>query len=214
MLAAYAAIRVHGVVGQAAALEAFEVAQSTHAAEHAGRVPVSSYDAAQPWASSEAPDQSLWGQNRVAAYRAALTAAPETPLAVLEIPKLELRVPVFDGTSELALNRGAGRIEGTAAVDARGNVGLAGHRDGFFRALKDIALGDAIEMTSLNGTTKYRVTELLIVEPSDVFVLYPTEDATLTLVTCYPFYFVGDAPQRFIVKARADHPRSDAKDLG
>jgi sortase A len=101
------------------------------------------------------------------------------------------------------LNRGIGRIEGTAHVGAAGNLGLAAHRDGFFRGLKDVQVGDAIDVESLEGTMHYRITELAIVEPTDVHVLAPTDTATLTLVTCYPFYFIGEAPQRFIVKGIA-----------
>jgi LPXTG-site transpeptidase (sortase) family protein len=82
-----------------------------------------------------------------------------------------------------------------------GNVGIAGHRDGFFRALKDIAEGDAIELQTLGGRETYRVERTWIVEPEDVSVLDPTPSRSLTLVTCYPFYFVGSAPQRFIVRA-------------
>ena len=122
---------------------------------------------------------------------------------MLTIPSIELEAPIFDGTSELTLNRGIGRIEGTADVGAAGNLGLAGHRDGFFRGLKDVEVGDTINVESLDGTTRYRITELSIVEPSDVHVLAPTDTATLTLVTCYPFYFIGEAPQRYIVKGVA-----------
>ena len=151
----------------------------------------------------EDPDQSLWGTTRIAAYRDSLTA-DIAPLGVLKIPDVDLTVPIFEGTSDLMLNRGVGRIEGTAAVDERGNLGLAGHRDGFFRVLKDVEIGDTIEVQSLDGVTRYRITEFLIVAPEDVYVLAPTDTATLTLVTCYPFYFIGEAPQRYIVKGVAE----------
>jgi sortase A len=154
------------------------------------------------------PDQTLWGQSRIAAYRTSLTANVGAPLGVLAIPKIDLRVPVFDGTADMTLNRGIGRIEGTAAIGTSGNLGLAGHRDGFFRGLKDIVVGDAIDLRSRNANVRYRVTEILIVEPTDVYVLDPTDHATLTLVTCYPFYFVGSAPQRYIVKAEAQEASS------
>jgi sortase A len=150
------------------------------------------------------PDQTLWGESRIAAYRTSLTANLGTPLGIVVIPKIELQVPLFDGTDDSTLNRGVGRIEGTAAVGASGNLGIAGHRDGFFRGLKDIVVGDAIDVRSLAATVRYRVTEILIVEPTDVYVLDATDHATLTLVTCYPFYFVGSAAQRYIVKATAE----------
>ena len=82
-----------------------------------------------------------------------------------------------------------------------GNSGIAGHRDGFFRPLGDIAPGDAIELETLHESQVYRVERTWIVDPEDVSVLDPTTDRSLTLVTCYPFYFVGPAPQRFIVRA-------------
>jgi len=110
-------------------------------------------------------------------------------------------VPVFDGTDDLTLNRGVGRIIGTAKVGDTGNIGIAGHRDGFFRGLKDISVGDEIDLTMTTQKTIYLVDQIEIVSPSDVQVLGPRSAPSLTLVTCYPFYFVGDAPQRFIVHA-------------
>ena len=93
------------------------------------------------------------------------------------------------------------RIEGTAIPGAEGNAGIAGHRDGFFRGLKDIGPGDVIELDTLKGNESYRVERVWIVDPEDVSVLDPTSTRALTLVTCYPFYYVGSAPQRFIVRA-------------
>jgi sortase A len=124
-------------------------------------------------------------------------------MAVLKIAKLKLRVPVFEGTSDLILNRGVGWIEGTAKPgDAgNGNIGMAGHRDGFFRGFKDIALGDEVELSTLGSVKLYAVDSTEIVDPENVGVLRPRGVPSLTLVTCYPFYFVGDAPQRFIVHA-------------
>ncbi len=132
----------------------------------------------------------------------------EIPVAVLRIPRLSLEVPVGTGTDESVLLHGAGWIDGTASPGSVGNVGIAAHRDSFFRSLKDVAVGDLIELESLNGTDRYRVAELSIVEPSEVGVLADSGAAELTLVTCYPFYFVGHAPQRFIVRAVATGFRS------
>ena len=125
----------------------------------------------------------------------------DTPLALLRIPRLEIDVPVFEGTDDLVLNRGVGRIEGTAFPGEAGNIGIAGHRDGFFRPLKDIVVGDTIVLDSTSETTTFLVEELHIVDPSDVWVLEATDTPSVTLVTCYPFYFIGSAPQRFIVRA-------------
>jgi len=209
LLALYALAQVDAARGRDQALEAFEEARSNRAivlAQQAGPTsPVAVAASAEPapFAYDEDPDQSLWGTTRIAAYRDSLTA-DVTPLGVLKIPDVDLTVPIFEGTSDLMLNRGVGWIEGTAAVDERGNLGLAGHRDGFFRVLKDVEIGDTIEVQSLDGVTRYRITEFLIVAPEDVYVLAPTDTATLTLVTCYPFYFIGEAPQRYIVKGVAE----------
>ena len=116
-----------------------------------------------------------------------------------------IQVPVYDGTDDFTLNRGVGRIEGTAVVGAGGNLGIAGHRDSFFRGLKDIAIGDSIDLLTLRGNEAYSVSSIEIVDPADVGVLAPTEYKTITLVTCYPFYYVGHAPKRYIVKATAEH---------
>lgn len=146
-------------------------------------------------------DTALWAEDRIEEYRESLEHDFDAPLAVLRIPKIDLEVAVLEGTSELALNRGIGHIAGTPLPGEDGNIGIAGHRDGYFRGLKDIAIGDLIELETLAGPQDYAVTKLLIVEPPDVWVLDATEAPSITLVTCYPFYFVGSAPQRFIVRA-------------
>jgi sortase A len=203
LLAAFAVAQVDAVHGRARALEAFAQARSQQGSEPQIAEPAFTATTPAPLEYSNDPDQSLWGKTRVAAYRASLSTHTGTPLGVIRISSIGLEAPIFEGTSEITLNRGIGRIEGTANLDSAGNVGLAGHRDGFFRGLKDVEVGDSIHMESLVGTAHYRITELSIVEPHDVYVLAPTETATLTLVTCYPFYFVGEAPQRYIVKAEA-----------
>jgi sortase A len=123
------------------------------------------------------------------------------PLAVIKFPQQDLRVPVFEGTGELTLNSGAGWIEGTARPGEEGNIGIAGHRDSFFRVLKDAKVGDVIELSTLKETATYVIDQVETVDPKDVSVLGPRPSPSLTLVTCYPFYFVGPAPQRFIVHA-------------
>jgi sortase A len=143
----------------------------------------------------------FWSEKRVQAYKNALAMKLETPIAVLSIPKIGIEVPVFDGTDGVTLNRGAGRIEGTAGPGEVGNIGIAAHRDGFFRRLKDIHVGDRVELSASGARFVYAVEEIVIVPPTDVSVLRPRPQPSLTLVTCYPFYFVGDAPQRYIVHA-------------
>ena len=149
---------------------------------------------------SDSVDQSLWSTRRVAAFAASLTSAG-APKGVLSIPSLALSVPVYEGTGEVALNRGAGHIEGTAQLSAEGNIGLAAHRDGFFRGLKDIGLDAEIELDVGDRLLRYRVVDIGVVPPEAVYVLAPTAVPSITLVTCYPFYFVGNAPQRYIVRA-------------
>jgi sortase A len=146
-------------------------------------------------------DFSLWAEKRIRAYRDSLASKTDPPLAVLEIDKLRIRVPVFEGTDDLTLNRGVGRIVGSAKLGETGNIGIAGHRDGFFRGLKDISLGDEVNLTMTAAKETYIVDQIEIVSPTDVRVLQPRHAPSITLVTCYPFYFVGDAPKRFIVHA-------------
>jgi len=146
------------------------------------------------------PDYTLWSSKRIDDYHESNTQRNDAPLAILSIEQLDLKVPVYNGTDEINLNRGAGRIKGTARVDTVGNLGIAAHRDGFFRVLKDIKIGDSIDMLTHQGKTEFVVSSITIVDPSDISVLAPTNDPTITLVTCYPFYFVGHAPKRYIVK--------------
>lgn len=147
------------------------------------------------------PEQSLWSEGRIAAYEESLTKETSEILGILEIPRLKLEVPLYDGASDLHMDRGAARIEGTAMPGEPGNLGVAAHRDGYFRVLKDIELGDELMLTTANGLEEYVVLETRIVDPSAVEVLDPTDEQSVTLVTCYPFYFVGHAPERFIVRA-------------
>jgi sortase A len=153
-------------------------------------------------------------QDRQAAGQAALQseviASPKpTPAAMpdgligrIEIPRLLLSAVVMEGVDTLTLQRAVGHIPGTALPGESGNVGLAGHRDTFFRGLKDLKIKDKIQVSTGTGSFTYQVVSLRIVEPDNVGVLAPSGENLLTLVTCYPFYFVGAAPQRWIVRAR------------
>ena len=143
----------------------------------------------------------LWSAIRVRTYKAALKRETPATLAILRIPRLELEVPVYDGTSDAVLDLAAGRIEETALPGTPGNVGIAAHRDGFFRVLKDIKEGDALVLDTPVATEQYRVEWIKITTPDDVSVIDPTPGPAVTLVGCYPFYHVGAAPQRFIVRA-------------
>ncbi len=151
-------------------------------------------------ASAAQPDQTLWSPERIRDYQASLATVTDTPVAILRVPDLHLEVPVFATDTELHLNRGAGLIAGMGLPDTGGNVGIAGHRDGYFRVLKDIEPGQLIEVETRSRTHRFRVVSTEIVDPRDVRVLADSLDPTVTLVTCYPFYFLGSAPQRFIVR--------------
>jgi sortase A len=121
----------------------------------------------------------------------------------LEIPRLGLRAMIVNGTTEECLRRAVGHIEGTPLFDQAGNVGLAGHRDTLFRGLRRIRKGDKIEVRTLHAAYEYVVEGTEIVSPNDMQVLEASARPTLTLVTCYPFDYIGSAPRRFIVRARA-----------
>ena len=147
------------------------------------------------------PDFSLWSPQRIKHYQLSLAAQLGPPVALLRIPKIRLEVPVLEGTDELTMDRAVGLIVGTARPGEDGNIGISGHRDGFFRGLKDIREGDGIELVTATGTDTYTIDHIVIVKPADVSVLAPRPRPSITLVTCYPFYFVGSAPQRYIVQA-------------
>lgn len=142
-----------------------------------------------------------WAPGRVAAYRRALLVAAPVPEAVLRIPSAAMKVPVLEGTSDLVLNRGAGHILGTAEPGGSGNIVLAGHRDGFFRHLKNVSVGDRIEVAHQGATDVYRVDSMRVVDKHDVSALRGSDHPVLTLVTCYPFFYLGAAPQRYVVQA-------------
>ena len=112
-----------------------------------------------------------------------------------------MEVPVLEGTTDLVLNRGAGHISGTAQPGGGGNIVLAGHRDGFFRHLRNVSVGDRIEVAHQGATDVYRVDSMRVVDKHDVSALRGSDHAMLTLITCYPFFYLGAAPQRYIVQA-------------
>ena len=131
---------------------------------------------------------------------------PSSVIGRLEIPRLNLTAMVREGADGKTLHRAVGHIPGTALPGYAGNVALAGHRDTFFRALRNIKKDDAIELETENGTYRYLVESTDIVGPRDVGVLAASHGQTLTLVTCYPFYYIGSAPKRFIVRAAQVSP--------
>jgi sortase A len=167
------------------------------------------------------PDFSLWSPHRIKLYQQSLSAQLGPPVALLRIPKIRLEAPVLEGTDDLTMDRAVGFIAGTARPGEHGNIGISAHRDGFFRGLKDIREGDGIELVTATGTDTYTIDRIVLVKPSDVSVLAPRPRPSVTLVTCYPFYFVGSAPKRYIVQASMNasnpeniHPAEQIKSGG
>ena len=151
--------------------------------------------------------RSLEGQIEVGKERSQTQPKPAVKkgdvLGRMDVPRLGISVAVLQGTSSRILRLGAGHIEGTPLPGETGNSGIAAHRDTFFRQLKDIRKDDEIQLQTATGLFRYDVEWAKVVEPDDTTVLEPsTTENTLTLVTCYPFYFVGPSPKRFVVRAR------------
>jgi sortase A len=196
----WALARLDSEFNSAAALEEFTAATQTalQRPAAAGASPASLSD---PADTTDTVDTTLWSQKRIDGFKRALGLHTDPAIAVLAIPRIGLEAPIFRGTDEVTLNRGIGWIEGTAEPGGAGNSGLAAHRDGFFRPLKDIAVNDVIELRTRSGARTFVVRDWAIVEKDSVDVLAPTSHRSLTLVTCYPFYYVGSAPKRFIVHA-------------
>ncbi len=149
---------------------------------------------------SYTPDQSLWSEKTKVKYEKA-KFTEEPPLALLTIERLNLEAPIYLGTDRVTLDRGLGHVNGTARPGEVGNIALSGHRDSFFRSLKDIKKGDTIEMQTPDGIENFEVSDISIVDALDISVIDPTDTTVLTLITCHPFYYVGYAPDRYIVRA-------------
>ncbi len=160
------------------------------------------------------PSFLLWSEKRIRDYEESLSASLAPALAIIRIDRVHVEAPVFEGTDDMTLNRGAGHIAGTALFGEEGNIGIAGHRDGFFRGLKDVKIGDHIDIEEPGRVETYIVGRLEIVSPANVGVLRPSGGSTLTLVTCYPFYYIGSAPQRFIVHATLIRSGTTAPESG
>lgn len=142
-----------------------------------------------------------------------VTPAEGEILGHMEIPRLGVSAAVLQGTASRTLRLGIGHILGTALPGTPGNSAIAGHRDTFFRSLKYIRGGDEIELRTAATSTRYLVDWARVVPPEDISVLNPTDDSALTLVTCYPFYFIGAAPKRFVVRAHQVPTEGDRRPL-
>src|SRR6202453_1747358 len=140
-----------------------------------------------------------WGEREV---ERPAEPAPAGLVGRIAIRRVGISAVVAEGSDEATLSRAVGHVPGTGLPGEPGNVGLAGHRDTFFRALRNIRAGDLIVLTTPRGEFQYSVVSMKVVKPKALDVLDPTSEEILTLVTCYPFYFVGSAPNRFIVRAK------------
>jgi sortase A len=134
-------------------------------------------------------------------------SSPNALIGRLSVPRLHLSAMVREGIDRNTLQLAIGHIPATALPGQAGNVGVAGHRDTFFRGLKDLRTQDEIQFSTLSGDFRYVVASLIIVEPDNVGVLAPSSENVLTLVTCYPFSYIGTAPKRFVVRARQVSPQ-------
>jgi sortase A len=149
------------------------------------------------------PDMRDWSEIRRRGFAASLRHDTGAPLAVLELPRIGVRVAVLPREDDASLDRAVSHVSGTAVPGASGNVGIAGHRDSYFRRLGNLATGDVLRLLTPAGVREYRVTRLSTVDPTEVGVLAQGGSDAVTLVTCFPFYYVGHAPKRFIVRAEA-----------
>lgn len=132
-------------------------------------------------------------------------------VGMLDVPRLRLTTPVVEGDDDRTLKRAVGHLPDTPLPWENGNSALAGHRDGLFRPLKDVKVGDEIRFRTTREEFRYRVTKTSIVLPDDVSVLKSNSEPSLTLITCYPFYYVGSAPKRFVIRAERLGPSTPAE---
>ncbi len=146
-------------------------------------------------------------EKQIQGQKAHLAAPPKQAmkkgdvLGRIEIPRIGLSVAILEGTGWQTLEHGVGHMEGTALPGDPGNVGIAGHRDTYFHRLQDIRAKDEIQIRTAAGVTRYDVDWIQITDPSDGAIVSPGTESTLTLVTCYPFHYIGSAPERFVVHA-------------
>ena len=145
-------------------------------------------------------ERDYWSAHRKERYRN--EEVDSELLGILEIPQIELKVAIFDQATEAHLNKGVARVLAHSPMSGEGNLSIAGHRDSFFRHLGQLVEGDQMRIKDMMGNTfTYQVVKTWIVKPTDTYVLNKTKRSSITLITCYPFYFVGSAPERYILRA-------------
>src|ERR1035437_10239134 len=146
-------------------------------------------------------EEQISGQEQHKVILSTIKARQGDVLGRIEIPRLGLKVAMLEGTTAQPLRLGVGHIKGTAIPGQPGNIGIAGHRDTYFRALKDIRTNDKIQIQTPTGLSNYEVDKVQVVAPEDTGILAQTAGSAITLVTCYPFQFIGGAPERLVVHA-------------
>jgi sortase A len=198
-VAVYLAAYVHRMVMVRAGMKSFEDAKRQAAVNLTDSVTETGAGKVVPDSSTD--NATSHGSDGRARSAATAHRAWAVPLAILRIPSIHLDVPVLGSTDNITLNSGVGRIAGTAAPGQKGNIGIAGHRDSFFQNLKEVTRGDEIELETTTTSEIYVVDRILVTGADDVSVLRPRGPQSLTLVTCYPFHYVGPAPRRFVVQA-------------
>jgi len=152
-------------------------------------------------AAGNALDKQIYAEEQHKASSSQAVAKEGDVLGRIEVPRLKLRVAILEGTTAHTLRLGVGHIGGTALPGTDGSIGIAGHRDTYFRGLKDIHKNDEIIIQTARGISTYEVDWIRITDPADGGIMAPTADSGLTLVTCYPFHYIGAAPERYVVHA-------------
>jgi len=153
-------------------------------------------------AAGNALDKQIYAEEQHKAGSSPSVAKEGDVLGRIEVPRLKIRVAILEGTTPHTLRLGVGHIDGTAFPGTTGSIGIAGHRDTYFRGLKDIQRNDEILLETPAGTSRYEVDWIRITDPADGGILAPSADSGLTLVTCYPFHYIGAAPERYVVHAQ------------
>jgi sortase A len=153
-------------------------------------------------------DYMVWRYAEILPARAVESPRLGTPIGLLTVSRLDLTSVVVEGDTSQSLVAAAGHLPDTPFPWQPGNSAIAGHRDTDFRSLRDIHPGDVVRFLTASDMLEYVVRDTRIVEPSDVGVIHPTDRPTLTLITCYPFHFIGPAPMRFVVRAELMSPAS------
>ena len=175
-------------------------------------LPVLSWAADKSWQQLEKPDQHDWSDKRIASYKK--YGVRVNPGAVLSIPTLAITAGVYADTIPKSLEAGVSHVSNTSRPGEAGNVAIAGHRDSFFRRLEGVELGTLIELQTGHSNQLFEVSDVSIVDALDVSPLYQTDEDVLTLITCYPFYYKGFAPDRYIVRARRVDPTTSVEMAG